>query len=121
MAEVEGTYRLFSNSKTFAEVGSGYWATDAIDFVTSHEFFNGTGNGVFSPDALMTRSMLVTVLYRIDGEKTAASSGFAAEGELQKISSRETGQAQIETLGTFSVRLSYEDERFTLLDIQLDN
>ena len=51
----------------------------------------------------------------------AASSGFAAEGELQKISSRETGQAQIETLGTFSGRLSYEDERFTLLDIQLDN
>lgn len=77
VADVEGTYRLFSNSKTFADVGSGYWASDAIDFVTSHEFFNGTGNGVFSPDALMTRSMLVTVLYRIDGEKTAASSGFA--------------------------------------------
>ena len=51
----------------------------------------------------------------------AASSGFAAEGELQKISFRETGQAHIETLGTFSGRLSYEDERFTLLDIQLDN
>lgn len=77
VADVEGTYRLFSNSKTFADVGSGYWASDAIDFVTSHEFFNGTGNGAFSPDALMTRSMLVTVLYRIDGEKTAASSGFA--------------------------------------------
>lgn len=77
VANVEGTYRLFSNSKTFADVSSGYWAADAIDFVTSHEFFNGTGNGVFSPDALMTRAMLVTVLYRIDGEKTAASSGFA--------------------------------------------
>ncbi len=77
VADVEGTYRLFSNSKTFADVSNGYWAADAIDFVTSHEFFNGTGNGVFSPDALMTRAMLVTVLYRIDGEKTAASSGFA--------------------------------------------
>ncbi len=77
VADVEGTYRLIDNTKTFTDVGSGYWAAEAIDFVTAHEFFNGTGNGVFAPDALMTRAMLVTVLYRIDGEKTAVSSGFA--------------------------------------------
>ena len=51
----------------------------------------------------------------------AAPSGFAAEVEIQKVSSRETGQGHIETLGTFSGHLSYEDERFTLSDIQLDN
>lgn len=76
IAQVTGSYKIVDNGKHFEDVSSGYWAADAITFVTSREFFNGTGAGSFSPDALMTRSMLVTVLHRIAGGDAATVSSF---------------------------------------------
>jgi hypothetical protein len=55
------------NTKSFDDVGET-WYTDAVDFATSHDLFNGTGNGKFSPNSDMSRAMLVTVLYRLEDE-----------------------------------------------------
>jgi hypothetical protein len=44
------------------------WYTDAVDFASSHDLFKGTGNDQFDPEGEMTRSMLVTVLYRLENE-----------------------------------------------------
>lgn len=76
IASIEGTYKIVSNSKSFSDIGSGHWAADAIGFVTAHEFFNGTGGGSFSPNELMTRSMLVTVLHRVSMEDATTASAF---------------------------------------------
>jgi hypothetical protein len=61
------TVKAVDNTKTFADVGDA-WYTDAVAFTTSHDLFNGVGNGQFDPDGLVTRSMLVTVLYRLENE-----------------------------------------------------
>lgn len=53
----------------FADV-SGHWAQDAIAFVVERGLFNGTSETKFSPDAPMTRAMLVTVLHRLAGSPT---------------------------------------------------
>lgn len=60
------TVCLKDNSKAFADTEQ-HWAGDNISFITAREIFNGTGKDTFTPDAEMTRGMLVTVLYTLDG------------------------------------------------------
>lgn len=54
-------------SDAFDDIGEDFWARDAIDFVVEKGLFNGTSANTFSPDRIMTRGMLVTVLYRLSG------------------------------------------------------
>lgn len=65
------TVKIVDNSKEFSDVTRGNWAFEAVTFATSRELFAGTGAAAFSPNADMTRSMLVTVLARLDGQDTA--------------------------------------------------
>ncbi len=54
-------------SKNFADVPASYWAHSDIDNVVSLGLFNGTSTTRFGVNDLMTRSMLLAVLYRLDG------------------------------------------------------
>ncbi len=56
------TIEIVDNHKTFTDVDS-HWASNAIDFVSSHELYNGTSQNTFSPNSTMTRAMLVQVLH----------------------------------------------------------
>jgi hypothetical protein len=73
------TVKLVDNTKSFDDV-SDSWAGDAIDFATSRELFNGQGNGTFAPEGDMTRSMLVTVLARLDGVDTTTGATWDEAG-----------------------------------------
>ena len=46
----------------------GNWAHVGIDFALKSGLFYGTSDTTFSPDGAMTRAMLVTVLYRLEGQ-----------------------------------------------------
>jgi len=46
---------------------SDSWAKDDICYVTENDLFNGTSATTFTPNATMTRAMLITVLYRMSG------------------------------------------------------
>lgn len=48
------------------------WAGDAIEYMAKHGYVGGTGNKTFSPNANMSRAMLVTVLYRMAGEPSVS-------------------------------------------------
>lgn len=65
--------KIVDNRKSFSDVSSGHWAKDVVDFVSSHELFNGTSSGTFEPDAPTTRAQLMTVLARYDGADTSGS------------------------------------------------
>lgn len=53
------------------------WSADGINFVSSNGFMGDTGSGDFSQTGKMTRSMFVTVLYRMAGSpKIDAESPF---------------------------------------------
>ena len=45
----------------------GNWAHEGIDFALENGLFNGTSATTFVPGGDMTRAMLVTVLWRLDG------------------------------------------------------
>ncbi len=54
----------------FTDVSTSDWFYDDVAFVYENGLFSGTDSRSFSPNASMTRAMLVTVLYRIEGEPT---------------------------------------------------
>jgi hypothetical protein len=58
----------------------GHWAEEAIDYVVGRDLFSGTGGGLFSPNATMTRAMLMTVLARLDGQDTSGGSTWYEKG-----------------------------------------
>lgn len=51
----------------FDDVISTDWFADYVRFVAEFGIMNGTGNNLFAPESEMTRAMLATVLYRLDG------------------------------------------------------
>ena len=58
---------------TFTDIKSGDWHYESVKYVYDNKLMNGTGSG-FEPDNSMTRAMLVTVLWRMDGEASAKES-----------------------------------------------
>ena len=55
--------------KEFVDVHPvNHWATADIDYVYINGLMMGTSENHFSPDVPLTRAMLVTVLYRLEGE-----------------------------------------------------
>lgn len=52
----------------FTDVDEEDWFYDAVAYVYRNGLFDGTSATTFSPETLMTRAMLVTILYRMEGE-----------------------------------------------------
>lgn len=59
---------FFIKKPRFTDVPRGTWFFDSVEKIAEIGLFAGTSETTFSPDAEMTRAMLVTVLYRLDGE-----------------------------------------------------
>ncbi len=67
------TIKAIENKVTFPDVKSSDWFAPAVDFVGSHEIFRGDDRGYFDPKGTMTRAMMATVFYRIEGEPKATA------------------------------------------------
>jgi len=59
-------------SAVFGDVAYTAWYYDAVCYAAEHKLFDGVGGGSFSPGGTMTRAMLATVLWRLDGKPAAA-------------------------------------------------
>ena len=57
-----------SHALPFADAPTGYWAYDAILYVYDNGLMAGTSDTTFAPDDTTSRSMIVTILYRLEGE-----------------------------------------------------
>ena len=58
----------------FADVKETDWFYDAVRYVNQKGLFSGTTATTFSPNLATTRAMLVTVLYRLDGQPAVMGS-----------------------------------------------
>ena len=62
----------------FMDVHENDWFYEDVAFAYENGLFAGTSDTTFSPNASMTRAMLVTVLYRLEGEPSVRGrSGFS--------------------------------------------
>ena len=71
-AELPGT--LYGS---FSDLLPDAWYRDAVEWALENGVMNGTGNGKFEPDKATTRAMIVTMLWRMEGEPAPGKrSGF---------------------------------------------
>lgn len=66
MIDSSATIRIKNNTKTFHDIDDSFWGKNAVAFATSRMLFNGVSETEFGTEASMTRSMLVTVLHRLE-------------------------------------------------------
>lgn len=72
---VEFSYRILTNP--FTDVKTGDWFYDAVSYVYTEGLMTGTGTYTFSPNASTSRAMLVTILWRLQGEPYVSGSSFS--------------------------------------------
>lgn len=65
-----------SVSNPFTDLDS-HWGKDAILAAVNDGLFSGTSAATFSPNAAVTRGMLVTILHRMEGTPTGGNMPFA--------------------------------------------
>ena len=61
---------------TFIDVKEGDWFYEAVQFVVSSGMMNGTGNNSFQPGINLSRSMIATILWRLEDAPTGDSARF---------------------------------------------
>lgn len=54
----------------FTDVKSDDWYYENVSYAVENGLFNGTTETTFAPNGIITRAMMVTVLYRAEGEPT---------------------------------------------------
>ena len=62
-------------ASTFSDVDLDAWYHESIDYAVLNGLMEGVGGGRFAPKATTTRAMIVTILWRLEGQP-------AAEGEM---------------------------------------
>lgn len=65
---------------SFKDVPQNSWFASAVQYVTSNSLMNGTSSTAFSPNASMSRGMLMTVLARYAGESTEGGTVWYEKG-----------------------------------------
>ncbi len=67
MSSMAAGLSAFADDLSYTDVTESRWSYPSIMYASEKGYMNGTGNGKFTPAGTMTRSMVATVLYRIDG------------------------------------------------------
>ncbi|MBQ7625109.1 MAG: S-layer homology domain-containing protein, partial [Clostridia bacterium] len=64
-----------ATAKSFKDI-SAHWGKASIEFIASQGLMKGVSDTEFAPNALMTRGMTVTVLYRLAKEPKGGAAAF---------------------------------------------
>ena len=65
-------------SLPFTDVAEGVWYYDAVGYVYQEKVMNGVSETLFEPETELTRSMMVQILYNLEGRPSAErSAGFS--------------------------------------------
>ena len=64
----------------FTDVASGSWYYDGVKYTCDNGLMNGTSANAFSPNADTTRSMIVTILARMEGVNTSGGATWYTAG-----------------------------------------
>lgn len=64
-----------SNKLPFTDVKESHWFYNSVAYVYNKGIMNGTTDTLFSPNDTLTRAMVVTMLYRIEGQPSTTFKG----------------------------------------------
>ncbi|SOC43202.1 S-layer homology domain-containing protein [Ureibacillus acetophenoni] len=98
-----------NESISFKDVRNESWASEPISLVAQHNIMNGTGEGYFSPDAILTRAQMAQTFY---------NAGFYSESATNELNSfADVGEdywayIAIETMKQEGIMTGYPDNQF---------
>ncbi|MGI6206285.1 MAG: S-layer homology domain-containing protein [Anaerovoracaceae bacterium] len=81
-----------SAANAFSDVPAGQWYSDAITWASENGIVKGIGDGLFAPDADITREDLISIFYRyanykqMDVSASGDISGFSDQGSIRDYS-----------------------------------
>ncbi len=70
------TLVCFAEEIVFSDVSESDWFYSDVQYVHENKLMNGTSNTEFSPEEKTTRGMIVTILWRLEGEPTEKGKEF---------------------------------------------
>lgn len=77
VSESTAGLRIQSMPHPFSDVSAGAWYAGAVGFAYSHDLLRGVAPDRFDPSGTMTRAMVATAIYRIEGEPGTGSTYFS--------------------------------------------
>lgn len=66
-----------NTEQAFSDVTKSDWFYSDVGYVNENELMQGTSDTLFAPDNPTTRGMLVTILWRLDGEPIESGNAFS--------------------------------------------
>ncbi len=72
---IEAVFTSGTSTSPFKDVTNADWFYDAVSYIANAGLMKGTDAGTFSPDLSTTRGMIITIIYRLEGEP-AVDSGY---------------------------------------------
>lgn len=94
----------------FENVTPGDWFYDAVNYVYNRGLMQGVSDTLFDPHGTLTRAMVVTILYRLEGEPEATPSTFL------DVKADQWYTDAIGWAAANEVVEGYDDERFGPMD-----
>ena len=81
--EVEPGEEISDWQNPFTDVNVSDWFFAAVRFVNQNNMMSGTGATIFAPSSPTTRGMIVTILYRLEGEPEVSGNPFTDVAQEQ--------------------------------------
>lgn len=72
--------------RAFSDVAQAAWYYEAVNFTVEKGLFSGTSPTTFSPNIVMSRAMLWTVLARMDGQTVTGGANWYEKAQAWAIS-----------------------------------
>lgn len=78
LADTSASPLVAGQAGHFSDVPEGAWYAEAVEYCRQRGIMNGISDTAFAPEETLTRAMLATVLYRVEGSPAvSAPSGFS--------------------------------------------
>ncbi|KGR79092.1 Parasporal protein [Ureibacillus manganicus DSM 26584] len=94
---------------SFKDVHNGFWASEPISLVAQNKIMNGTGDGYFSPKAILTRAQMAQVFYNAGFYGQSANNVM---NSFKDVGENSWAYVAIETMKQEGIMAGYLDGQF---------
>ena len=100
-----------ADAPVYSDVTEDMWSYGDVMYVSKNGLMNGTGGSTFSPTVDVTRAMVVTVLYRMEGspEEEFVKTAYADVADGQFYTSAVMWAKEMEIVTSTGMNENYED------------
>ncbi|MFU1792706.1 S8 family serine peptidase [Paenibacillus azoreducens] len=108
-----GTFVLQEFAPTFADIAT-HWGRDEIEVLAAQHILKGTSEGVFTPNAPVTRAQFMAMLDRLTGDQPEGTDRFSMPGGQEALTRAEMASLLVQRITEdqipASIKLDFKDQ-----------